>query len=168
MLLKKWSTLFALLLASWVVMTFTHELGHVIGGWLSGGHLVSCDLLPWHVPYSLFDPDPHPLVTLWAGPWMGCLIPVSIALTFKHRYLTFIAAFCVLANGSYLGTAWWTNEALLDTPRLFAHGASKFSVLAFVIVSTIAGYLSFRRACISILSPSQKSAEIGQAASKID
>ncbi len=30
---------------SWWVMTFTHETGHIIGGWLSGGTLKSADYI---------------------------------------------------------------------------------------------------------------------------
>ena len=33
--------LILLLGVSWWVMTFTHETGHIIGGWLSGGTLKS-------------------------------------------------------------------------------------------------------------------------------
>lgn len=94
-----------LLVASWVVMTFTHEIRHIIGGTCCGGALKSADLLPWHLPYSIFEPDPFPLVTLWAGLIIGVLAPVAIAMILQREWMWFIANFCVLANGAYIATA---------------------------------------------------------------
>ncbi len=68
-----------LLVASWVVMTTVHECGHILSGWTCGGHLVSVDLWPWHLPHSMFEPDPHPLVTLWGGPILGAAVPLALA-----------------------------------------------------------------------------------------
>ena len=48
--------LILLLGVSWWVMTFTHETGHIIGGWLSGGTLKSANLLPWHLPCGIPAP----------------------------------------------------------------------------------------------------------------
>ena len=70
----------ALLIGSCCAMAFTHEMGHIVGGWCCGGALKNADLLPWHLPYSIFDPDPKPLVTLWCGPVLGVVVPVAIAL----------------------------------------------------------------------------------------
>ncbi|RMF40779.1 MAG: hypothetical protein D6753_10925 [Planctomycetota bacterium] len=58
-----------------MVMAFTHEIGHIVGGWCCGGTLKTADLIPWHLPYSIFDPDPKPLVTLWCGPILGIVVP---------------------------------------------------------------------------------------------
>ncbi len=35
-----------LLIVLWCVMTFTHEMGHIVGGWYSGAILKDADLLP--------------------------------------------------------------------------------------------------------------------------
>ncbi len=136
-----------LVAVSWVVMTSTHELGHLVGGWCSGAILQSAELRPWRLPHSIFAPDPHPLVTLWSGPVLGCLVPVIFALAMPHRWLWFVAHFCILANGAYLATAWFSGDRLLDTHRLFDAGASRMSVLLFVILSIGFGYPSFRRSC---------------------
>ncbi len=43
-----------LLLVAWSIMVVTHEVGHVIGGYCSGGKLVDLDLRPWHLPTACF------------------------------------------------------------------------------------------------------------------
>lgn len=146
-------TRFLLLLAvSWVVMTFTHEMGHIIGGACCGGVLKSADLLPWHLPYSIFEPDPLPLVTLWAGLVIGPLAPVIMAMVVKRDWMWFIANFCVLANGIYIATAWVTGDRDLDTPRLLAHSASPIAIILYCLLTIGFGYVGFRQSCIIVLS----------------
>lgn len=140
-----------LLVASWIVMTFTHELGHIIGGTCCGGTLQSADLTPWRLPYSLFEPDPFPLVTLWAGLILGVLTPVALALIIQRDWMWFIAHFCVLANGVYIATAWVSGEHYLDTPKLLAHGASPISIAIYCFLTIGFGYVGFRQSCISAL-----------------
>lgn len=144
--------LVVLVVASWVVMTFTHEAGHVIGGWIGGATLTDFDLVPWHLPYSVHQPDPHPLLTLWSGPVLGVAIPGLIALVFRHQWVVFVADFCLLANGGYLVLAWIAGDRLLDTPRLLDAGASPVVIALFCIFATGIGYVRFRRDCIEILS----------------
>jgi hypothetical protein len=147
-------TEFALLLvASWCVMTFTHESGHVLAGWAGGGTLQHADLAPWRLPHSTFDPDPYPLVTLWGGPVLGVAVPLTAALALRRRWGWFVAHFCLLANGAYLAISWVTGEQYLDAPRLLAHGAYPLAVAAYCLVTIGAGYLGFRRQCIRVLSP---------------
>nr|WP_047815590.1 hypothetical protein [Rhodopirellula islandica] len=132
-------------------MTQSHELGHVVGGWISGATLIEIDLRPWHLPYSIHSPDPAPLITLWSGPVLGVLVPVAIALGANRRVLWFVADFCLLANGTYLALAWFSGEAFLDAPRLFQAGASKPMVAAYCILTIGVGYARFRNDCISML-----------------
>jgi len=142
-----------LLVASWVVMTFLHELGHVIGGWLGGATLVDCELAPWHLPYSLHIPDPHPRLTLWAGPLFGVITPVIAALIIRRPWATFIADFCLLANGCYLALAWLSGDRLLDTPRMLAAGIHPLEIAAFCAITIGIGYPRFRSDCRERLAP---------------
>ena len=103
-----------LLAASWCIMTVTHESGHILCGWAAGGTLQQADVAPWHLPHSNFDPDPQPLVTLWGGPILGALVPLTVALLVRRGWVWFIAYYCVLANGSYLAVAWFTGERPLS------------------------------------------------------
>lgn len=143
-----------MIIASWVVMTFTHETGHVIGGICGGGTLVTVDLLPWHLPYSIFEPDPFPLVTLWSGLILGILMPISVALIVQRQWIWFIAHFRVLANGVYVGTGWFSKDRYLDTPQLLEHGASSTSIAIYCMMTIGFGYIGFRQSCISALSDS--------------
>lgn len=142
-----------LLAAAWTVMTFTHEAGHIVGGWCCGGTLRSADLRPWHLPWSLFDPDPKPLVTLWSGPVLGVAVPLAAALLIRREGMWFVAYFCVLANGVYIATAWVSGDRHLDTPRLLAEGASRVTIGIYCLLTVGFGYIGFRRSCIRVLSP---------------
>lgn len=142
-------------------MTFTHEMGHILGGWCCGATLRSFDLLPWHLPYSIFDPDPKPLVTLWSGPILGVVAPLSAALAIRRDWTWFVANFCVLANGAYLATAWISGDRYLDTPRLLEHGAHPITIGLYCALTISFGYLGFRRSCIRLLtSPPHSTAEL--------
>lgn len=134
-------------------MTFTHETGHIVGGLMSGGELVSADLAPWRMPYSIFDPDPRPLVTLWSGPLLGVAVPLLAAICIRRDWCWFLAYFCMLANGSYLALAWWSGEPLLDTSKLLAHGAHPLTIALYCAATLGWGYPGFRRACRRLLQP---------------
>jgi hypothetical protein len=150
---KRILKLVGLLVASWFVMTLVHELGHLMCGWACGGTLVDADLIPWHLPYSFFEPDPWPLVTLWGGPILGTAIPLAIAFVIRTQWMWFIAYFCVLANGAYIATAWATGDRYLDTPKMLEHGAQPVSIAIYCIVTIGFGYLGFRRQCVLVLTP---------------
>lgn len=143
-----------LLVVSWCVMTVTHEAGHVVCGWASGGTLQQADLMPWHLPYSLFNPDPYPLVTLWGGPLLGVVIPLAVAVLSRRDTVWFVAHFCLLANGTYLALAWVSGEHSLDTPKLLARGAHPGTIVAYCVATIGVGYVGFRRQCVRVLSPS--------------
>ena len=139
----------ALILLSWVVMILTHEAGHILGGWCSGGTLVDFDLIPWHLPYSLFAPDPLPLVTLWSGPILGAAVPYAVALYSRRESTQLVAYFCVLANGIYITVAWFAGDSELDTTKLLSHGAHPASIAAYCLVTVGVGYVGFRKCCVS-------------------
>ena len=129
-------------------MTFTHEVGHIIGGWCCGGTLTGANLLPWNLPYSFFNPDPHPLVTLWSGPILGVTFPILIATIVRRDWIWVIAYFCVLANGAYIATAWFAGDDQLDTPKLLREGAHPITIALYCLLTIGAGYVGFRRSCI--------------------
>jgi hypothetical protein len=150
-MLKRLGKLAVLLLVSWCVMTFTHEFGHVVGGWLGGGTLQEVDLVPWRLPYSIFEPDPRPLLTLWSGPLLGVFVPWIAALLVRRNGIWFIAYFCMLANGVYLAGAWISGDRFLDTPRLLEHGAHPATIVLYCAITIGVGYHGLRRCCLQIL-----------------
>ena len=149
--LGRWFKFAGLLPASWCVMTTVHELGHIVCGLAGGAKLTSFDLWPWHLPYSLFEPDPHPLLTLWGGPIVGVVVPVALAAIVRVPSLWFIAYFCLLANGAYIATAWGVGDRYLDTPKLLEHGAHPVSIAIYCLVTIALGYVGFRKQCIAVL-----------------
>ncbi len=153
---KRVSTFAGLLVLSWCVMTLTHEVGHLVGGWLGGATLQDCDLVPWRLPYSLHQPDPHPLLTLWSGPVLGVMIPLGASWLVGGMVFRFVADFCLLANGSYLATAWWSADRFLDTPRLLEAGTGSLSIGIYCAVTISVGYIRFRNDCVKVLSPAQE------------
>jgi len=139
-----------LLILSWCVMTFTHEMGHIIGGTCCGGTLVSADLAPWRLPYSIFEPDPLPLATLWCGPILGVLAPLTFASLIRRDWSWFVSNFCTLANGVYIATAWFSNDRYLDTPQLLSHGAHPLMIGIYCVTTIGFGYVGFRRSCLHV------------------
>lgn len=128
-------------------MSFSHECGHLIAGQCCGGQLVAVDLLPWHLPYSIFEPDPYPLITLWSGPLVGVILPLVIAFVVDRPAVWLIAYFCLLANGLYIAGGWWSPSDQLDTTKLIKHGASPISLGVFCVISIGIGYVGFRYEC---------------------
>lgn len=142
-----------LLVASWVVMTMSHEVGHLVGGWAGGGTLTDFDLAPWRLPYSVHNPDPNPRLTLWAGPLLGVVVPIAAALALRRHWSNFVADFCLIANGTYLALGWATGDPLLDTPKMLAAGTSPALIAAYCTVMIAVGYARFRADCVSVLAP---------------
>lgn len=144
------ATLSALLLLSWCVMTTTHELGHLVAGWLGDGTLVDVELRPWKLPYSRFAPDPYPRLTLWGGPVLGVALPVLMAWAIDRPWAWFVANFCVLANGLYLMLAWYSGDRWLDTPQLIAEGESLLLIAIFAALAISAGYYGTRKSVLAM------------------
>ena len=140
-----------LLVTAWTVMVTTHEVGHLLGGHLGGASLTDFDLAPWRLPYSLHQPDPHPKVSLWAGPLIDCLVPALVAGVAQSLYAWFVADFCVLANGGYLALAFASDDRYLDTTRMLDVGTNPATIVAFCLLTVPVGYIRFRRDCIALL-----------------
>ena len=147
----RWATLGLLLAWSWFVMTVSHELGHVAGGWASGAELSVLEIRPWRLPYSLFAFDPQPLVTLWAGPILGCAGPLLVALAIRQPAVRFVAWFCMLANASYLLLGTLSNDPELDSQKLIKAGTPLYVILLFAGSILPFSYIAFRGRCVRLL-----------------
>ncbi len=95
-------------------------------------------------------------MTLWAGLIIGVLAPVAIAMILQREWMWFIANFCVLANGAYIATAWFSGDRYLDTPKLLEQGASPIAIAVYCLITIGFGYVGFRRSCVSALSAPTK------------
>ena len=151
-----------LLIASWIVMVVTHECGHLLGGMAGGATCIEFDLAPWRLPYSLHQPDPQPLLTLWSGPLLGVLFPMAAASVIRKPLAWFIADFCLVANGAYLALAWLSGDPWLDTARLLAEGSPPVLIVVYCVFTLGIGYHRFRSDCVRLLSPAIDIQQSGQ------
>jgi hypothetical protein len=112
----------------WLGMMWVHELGHVIGGIVSGGSVDRVVLAPWTFSRTDMSVDPHPLFTTWAGPVVGSLLPVALWATLRRDILArLFASFCLLANGAYL--SFGALSPVADAAVLRRQGAPIASLL---------------------------------------
>src|SRR5436190_23321694 len=99
----------ATLAGSWLAMQAVHELGHVLGAWLTGGRVARVVLHPLTISRTDLADNPKPLVVVWAGPLVGVALPTLLwaAAAAARRpgafVLRFFAGFCLLTNGLYIG-----------------------------------------------------------------
>lgn len=149
---KPLPVLLLLLCWSWVVMTVTHELGHVIGGIASGAVPTNLEIRPWKLPHSTFSPDPNPLMTLWAGPILGSVVPLLVACCLRRPAAWFIGWFCVVANAVYLLLGWLLFEPELDSTKMIRSGTPSYVLLLFVAMTLPVSYVAFRQQCVEVLS----------------
>ena len=101
-------------------------------------------------------------MTLWAGPLVGAITPLSVASLLRHPWGWFVAGFCLLANGCYLAIAWYSGDPHLDTPRLLSSGASKLSLVTYIVITVGLGYPLFRKACQEQLAGGSQSSRRGE------
>src|SRR4051812_8876543 len=62
----------------WLAMMATHELGHVLAAWLTGGTATKVVLHPLAISRTDVWPNPEPLVVVWSGPLVGVLLPLLL------------------------------------------------------------------------------------------
>ncbi|WP_254512126.1 M50 family metallopeptidase [Anatilimnocola floriformis] len=136
--------LIALLLTSWLWMQILHELGHVLGGWATGGEVERVILQPLAISRTDVQGSRQPLVVIWAGPIAGCLLPMllwTIATVAKWSgafLLRFFAGFCLLANGLYLAAG--SFDGVGDCGDLLRHGAPIWTLWLFGVFTIPVGF----------------------------
>jgi len=134
---------------SWLAMMIVHESGHVLGAVCSGGTVRRVVWHPAVISRTDVQPNPHPLVEVWAGPLVGSTAPLMIALmssAFRLRtaYLMWtVAGFCLLANGAYIGIG--SIDPIGDASELLAHGMPRWPMAAFGIVGVTGGMWIWHR-----------------------
>jgi hypothetical protein len=133
----------------WLGMMAVHEFGHVLGAWLTGGTVTRVVLHPLTISRTDVSPNPHPLLVTWAGPALGCLIPLLLfgaarALRLPIAHLArFFAGFCLIANGAYLGIG--SFDRIGDAGDLLRHGAAAWQLWLFGLVAVPTGLLLWHR-----------------------
>jgi hypothetical protein len=130
-------------LASWLGMQGVHEFGHVVAAWLTGGQVARVVLHPLTISRTDLAANPSPLLVVWAGPILGCLLPLaawalSAILRWRCAYLLrFFAGFCLIANGAYIGVGGFDRVG--DAGVMLRHGSPLWSLLLFGAVTVPVG-----------------------------
>ena len=131
------------LLASWLGMQAVHELGHVVGAWLTGGSVQRVVLHPLTISRTDLADNPAPLAVVWAGPLVGILLPLLawLATTAGKMpgsfVLRFFAGFCLIANGLYIGFGSFGGVG--DCGEMLRHGSHFWQLWLFGLVTVPAG-----------------------------
>jgi hypothetical protein len=136
-------------LGSWLGMQAVHEFGHVAGAWLTGGRVARVVLHPLTISRTDLAEDPRPLLVVWAGPVLGCLLPLgawglAAALRRPWAYLPrFFAGFCLVANGAYIAGGSFDEGG--DAGVMLRHGSPAWSLWAFGAAAVPAGLALWHR-----------------------
>jgi hypothetical protein len=111
---------------SWLAMQAVHELGHVVGAWVTGAEVVKVALHPGIISRTDLGYNPHPSLVVWAGPVLGAVLPLLVFLAARACrapgvYLfRFFAGFCLIANGAYI--AFGSADSAADTGVMIIFG----------------------------------------------
>lgn len=135
------------LAASWLGMQAGHEAGHVAGAWLTGGRVERVVVHPLTLSRTEYSENPSPLVVAWSAPVFGVIAPLLLwaaaARTDIPFLARFFAAFCLVANGVYIGVGALTNGG--DSGTMLAYGSPRWLLLLFAAVTTPAGFWLWHR-----------------------
>jgi len=124
-------------------MMALHELGHILAANGSGGTVTKVVLHPLTISRTDVSPNPHPLFVVWAGPIGGALMPLAIwgtatVVKWRHAYLLrFLAGFCLLANGAYIGIG--SFDKIGDAGDMLRLGSPIWLLWAFGSISAPLG-----------------------------
>ncbi|MBN1911255.1 MAG: M50 family metallopeptidase [Pirellulales bacterium] len=145
---------------SWLAMQAVHELGHVVGAWVTGGRVERVVLHPAVFSQTDLAANPHPLLVVWAGPVVGVVLPLCVFLLAQaYRapgvYLfRWFAGFCLIANGVYI--AFGPSHGGADSGVMTAHGTARGVMVLFGLATVPLGlYLWHRQGPHFGLGPSQ-------------
>lgn len=131
------------LLGSWLAMQATHEAGHSLGAWLTGGRVARVVLHPLTISRTDLSHNPHPLLVVWAGPAIGVIAPlifwmIAACLRMAGTFvLRFFAGFCLIANGAYISFGSLTGIG--DCGEMLREGSSIWQLWLFGLVTLPCG-----------------------------
>jgi hypothetical protein len=126
-------------------MMATHELGHVLAGWFTGGTVTKVILHPLSISRTDVSPNPRPGIVVWAGALAGVGLPLLIWAGFRilgiaGSYLPrFFAGFCMIANGAYIAAG--SLGRIGDAGEMLRHGAPAWLLWLFGAVTMPLGIM---------------------------
>lgn len=132
------------IVGSWMAMQAVHELGHVIGAWLTHAHVVRVELHPLAISRTEVAENALPLIVVWAGPLIGAILPVLVwfiaeKIRFEAAFvLRFFAGFCLVGNGLYIGVGSFDHVG--DCHEMLRHGSAMWELWLFGALTTPIGF----------------------------
>ena len=126
-----------------------HELGHVVGILATGGTIAKVVLYPLTISRTDASINPSPLLVVWAGPILGVLLPLIMAMVasmgrLSWAYLVlFFAGFCLIANGCYIGVG--SFGRIGDAGDMLRHGSPIWILWLFGLVTFPVGLYLWNR-----------------------
>jgi hypothetical protein len=132
------------ILGSWFAMQAIHELGHLLGALATKGKVSQVVLHPLTISRTDLSENPHPLFVVWSGPVVGVLAPLFLWAIFARLdfgfafVLRFFAAFCLVANGLYIGLGSFAEVG--DCGEMLKHGSEKWQLWLFGLLTTPVGF----------------------------
>ena len=133
----------------WLAFMATHELGHIVAGFLTGGSVNKVVIHPFAISRTDVSPNPNPLAVVWAGPIIGTLLPLLIWQTFLRLKLPadslprFFAGFCLIANGAYISIGAFDHVG--DAGDMIKNGSPMWLLWIFGAFTIPTGFLLWHR-----------------------
>lgn len=134
---------------SWLLMMLIHEAGHVLGAWVTGGTVQRVVWHPLAISRTDVDPNPSPLLVVWAGPLIGSLLPAVVSVIALWRrwrigyLIAFAGGFCLIANGVYIGFG--AFDPIGDAHVMLRHDTPRWLMVVFGVVFTMGGLWFWHR-----------------------
>jgi len=139
----------SLLALSWFMMMAVHELGHVVGAFMTQGTVDRVVLHPLMISRTDVSPNPHPLIVVWLGPIVGCIIPIAgwnlvpRRATTVRKIAMFFAGYCLVANGGYISLGSFDHVG--DCGVMLQSGSPMWTLFAFGVLTISAGFYIWHR-----------------------
>jgi hypothetical protein len=128
----------------WLGMMAVHELGHVSAAVASGGRVKRVVVHPLTISRTDLASNPHPLFVVWAGPTVGVVLPLALAVVLGGAckvgwaYLVrFFAGFCLVANGCYIGVG--AFQGIGDAGVMLLFGSPRWCLWLFGLAAVPLG-----------------------------
>ena len=139
----------SIFVASWMGMQAVHELGHVLGAWVTGGKVAKVVWHPLTISRTDLSYNPKPLLVVWAGPVVGVLLPLAswglaAGRGWRGAFVNrFFAGFCMIANGAYIGFG--SFDGIGDCGTMLRNGSPIWSLWLFGAITMPVGLWLWHR-----------------------